>query len=148
MFSVTAVQQEALAAEKAKRKRQRGELVGRDLRSEEPAVHTAVDDQAEGHRAAMAEEAARKAFADRGISEGSGRPTLPGHVEAEDFRRGYLEAGRCAESPMAEPPRTNPVPAPYGRGVPVPIALPGAAVAASVPAHITQALSMGSPSDR
>ena len=48
---------------------------------------------------------------------------------------------------MARAPRQNPiVHAP--QGIAQPIELPGALVAGYVPAHVTQSVSMGSPSER
>ena len=86
--SVTQIQQEALAAEKARRA-QAG-LIGR------------VVPEGDGGESAAA--------AARGFEDGPGEPVMPGHPEPEDFRRGYIDAGHGAESPMAEPPRHNPMP--------------------------------------
>ncbi len=93
--------------------------------------------------------AARKAFRDRGITEGPGGFTEPGRpAAAEAYDRPYIDGeGQAAESPAAEPPRQSPfMHAP--QGYVQPIELPGAPIAGYVPAHVTQAFSMGSPSDR
>ena len=123
--SVTQVQQEALAAEKARRA-QAG-LIGRVL--------------PEGDGGASAAASAR------GFEDGPGEPVMPGHPEPEDFRRGYIDAGHGAESPMAEPPRHNPMPD-LPRGIVTPVALPDAPVAARIPQHIAGTYSLGSPSER
>jgi hypothetical protein len=132
-----------------RRKGKRGERIGRDMREEDPAGTNAVDAVAAGMRDAHEAEAARKTFTESGATEGPARPSEPARPPgAESYDRDYLSAGHGSPSPQMEPPRENPVNAPYGPGVPVPIAMPGAPVAARVPVHVTESLCMGSPSER
>lgn len=69
-------------------------------------------------------EAARKAIAGLEAEPGPGTFPKPRTIRPEDFRRGYLEAGHAARSPMAAPPNTAPLP-PAPRGVLTPVQLPG-----------------------
>jgi hypothetical protein len=133
----------------AKRKRkgkEGGKPKGRDMAAEEPAV-TGPQAVADGHMDAVADEASRKSFRDRGASEGPGGFREPGRVDAEEFDRDYISEGHASESPVSGAPRQMPIiHAPQGHVQP--IELPGALVAGYVPARVSQALSMGSPSDR
>jgi hypothetical protein len=113
---------------------------GRDLET---------DPLTDAHETAAVAGAAAKNYHDRGITPGPAEGTMPGRPEPENFDRGYLEDGHGAESPQAERPRTNPNPVPSAvRGVPVPIQMSSAPMAAGIPHHVTQGLSMGSPSDK
>ena len=48
----------------------------------------------------------------------------PGKIEPEDFRRGPLDSGHAAVSPMHGPPNVNPLP-PEDRGTLRPLVMPG-----------------------
>lgn len=98
-------------------------------------------------------------LAQEGAQAGPGDGLEPGCPQPQDFDRGYIDAGHASGAPMAEPARQDPKPVQEpGRvqpvampGAPYPVAhvvLPSNAVAAAVPAHITQNLSLGSPSER
>jgi hypothetical protein len=47
--------------------------------------------------------AAAKSYAEFGVIEGPSRPVRPGQVEAQDFTRGYIEAGHAADAPGNPP---------------------------------------------
>src|SRR4029077_11569636 len=146
--SVTQVQQEALAAEKRRRKKDRPERTGNDPASEVPPAVTGAHDMAEGRRDAMeAAEPARKAYRDVGAHQGPGHRMQPGTVAPEQFSRPYMDQGHAADSPQAGPPTANPMP-PRPPGVLTPIVLPGTPMAARIPPHVAANLTMGSPSDR
>jgi hypothetical protein len=98
-------------------------------------------------------------LAQEGAQAGPGDRLGPGCPQPQDYDRGYTDEGHGAPSPVAEPARQDPKPVQEpGRvqpiampGAPYPVAhvaLPGNAVASPVPVHITQSLSMGSPSER
>lgn len=144
--SVTQYQQEMLAAEKARRKRDR-DLVPQDGETAEQPLTEAP----EMARAAVEDVATAdvgKDFRARGITEGPGDYMAPGKApDAGTYRRPYLDADHAAPSPMQEAPNRNPV-AGSPPGELVHINLPGTTVAGHPPAHVTSALSMGSPSDR
>lgn len=144
--SLTEARDQLAAIEKAKRRKRR-ESDDRDQADEEPAVVTGAHHMAEGYRDGMADEGdSQKGFAERGAVEGPGHNDEPGHAEAGDFRRGYIDAGHAADSPQAEPPRRNPMH--HGApGVLQPIVLPDAPFAARIPAAVAANFTMNSPSD-
>ncbi len=89
----------------------------RDGRSREPMTPAHAADEAamdaqcagEGHcdtRPVTGEDARKAIEAQRG----PGTFREPGPISPEDFRRGYLDAGHAAPSPLHEPPRDFPVP--------------------------------------
>jgi hypothetical protein len=91
------------------------------------------------HDSARAQHGASKNYRDRGISEGPGHGTQPGHLEPEDIGHPYISEGHAAPSPMAEPPRENPMP-PWPRGVPRPVELGGNPGVAGHPGPLTEAV--------
>jgi hypothetical protein len=99
--------------------------------------------QNDGEQAAMASGEAGgacKSIADqRGATPGPGTAPEPGTIAPEDFGRGYLDAGHAANSPMAGPPNTPPMP-PIPRGVVTPVQLPGVTEHAGHGGPIMQAL--------
>lgn len=151
IFSVTEMQAQALAAEKARRKRE--QRIGHDLRADE---HTATAAALTG-----AHEAAQAATEHAGATkyrEGPGRPVQPGHPRPGQYERGYIDQGHAADSPQHDEPNATPLPAAQpGRvsplvlpGVPAPdgqVSMPRPA-AYVIPRAVTGAFSMGSPSDR
>lgn len=59
---------------------------------------------ADGHMDAVeADEAAQKAYQDRGASEGPGRPMTPGTLAPGDLQRPYISAGHASPSPENSP---------------------------------------------
>jgi hypothetical protein len=117
-------------AARARENRRRG-------RVGEPADVSAEQAATSAHAAARAGES-RKNFADRGATPGPDEPLEPGKPEPQDYRRPYVEAGHAARSPMAEPPRTSPLP-PMGRGILTPIELSGVPVVAGHEGAFTSA---------
>lgn len=109
-----------------------------DLTQEQ--VATAAHDMAEGAANAEGARSAGKSYVERGAQEGPADSVHPGRVEPDDIGRPYLADGHAAPSPGHEPPRTNPVPAPYGRGVPTPIELTPAPAAAGHAGPLTAAI--------
>ena len=82
-----------------------------------------------------------KGYAERGSREGPAAPAEPGQAhEPGDFSRPYLAEGHAAPSPGYEAPRANPVPQPYGRGVPVPVEMAPAPEIAGHPGPLTAAM--------
>ena len=71
---------------------------------------------------------AEKSYSQRGITPGPEQPLPHGQLDPSGVDRGYNEAGHAVESPMAEPPRTPPLP-PHGRGILTPVELPGVPLA-------------------
>ncbi len=118
--------------------KERGKRKDRDLRAE-PAGTAAV---AEGARAVMEAETAGKSVSERGAEPGPGEGVMPGHPEPEQFGRAYLKAGHASPSPQSEGPRANPMPQ-MQHYVP-----PDAPMAATIPPHVIEHYTMGSPSDR
>jgi hypothetical protein len=174
--SVTQIRQEM--AEIAKRQRRKDRPVRDQPAAAEPEVHTGAHDVAEGHRRAMADDAAGKAY--RPLPDPAA-PVQQPEVFAQDYRRPYEDQGHGAESPQSEPPCGYPVtegqpqPGAFGRGYinaghaaesrqarpspanPVhhappgmlrPVVLPDAPMAAPIPPHVAASWSTGSPSDR
>jgi hypothetical protein len=132
----------------AKRKKKGRDRTGRDMAPGE----TALDAVGEGMRAAneaRADDAeAVKAFRDRGVTEGPGRPVMPSQRQpADSFSRPYLDAGHAAPSPQQEPPRTSPMPN-LAPGVVTAVTLPAAPSAMNVPLHVSNQYCGGSPSER
>jgi hypothetical protein len=128
MITVTQVQQDMAAIEKARRKRDRE---GREALT--PA-HAAAEAEAESTRR---ESAAKGYGGPRASSPGSGKPgpqnargaypgpgdfARPGDILPQDFTRPYLDQGHGAPSPQSGPPCGFPVPegqpspADYSRG--------------------------------
>ena len=88
-----------------------------------------------------------KALTEAHGTEGPGRPIQPERPQPQDFQRPYDAAGHGAQSPMTDPPHSNPVPhAPPG--VVQPIQLPGGPLAARIGPAVAAGLAMGSPSER
>lgn len=153
--SVTQYQQEMLAAVKARRGERESDLVPRDEEEAEgppltgdcaTAEAAAQDVVGAGQNVARAD--VGKGFRERGAVVGPGDFMEPGQPpDPGSYRRGYLDAGHAAPSPVRQSPNRNPV---AGRppGEPARITLPGTTLAGHVPAQVTTALSMGSPSDR
>lgn len=89
---------------------------------------------------------AQKAYDDRGAHLGPGHGKEPGHPEAADFDRRYVAPGHASPSPMAQGPRSSPLPTgPHGI---TPVQLPADIRAAQIPPQAMQTYSLGSPSDR
>ena len=131
--SITEARAQLAAIEKGRKARER-ELAAR------AETEAAVQDVADAD--------CGKGYAERGAVVGPGDFLEPGQPpDAGTFRRGYLDAGHGAPSPMQDSPNSNPV-AGRPQGEPVRITLPGTTVAGRVPATVTSALAMGSPSDR
>ena len=134
--SVTQVQQEMLAAEKGRRKREQRERDGRDLAN---GARTAAD----GYRDAQAAEAREaEALKTTVAPEGPGHFMQPGHLEPESVDRNYIEAGHASESPQAHDPRQNPM-----LGM-VHAVLPTEPMAARIHPAVIANCTMGSPSER
>jgi hypothetical protein len=85
----------------------------------------------DGHcdTAPMAAGDAGKAVTDRGATPGPGTSPEPGSITPEQAQRPYLQEGHASRSPLAGPPRQNPLP-PAGRGILQPVELPGTPVVA------------------
>ena len=128
----------------AKRKKQREERIGRDLRDEVPPA-AERDMAGEPCGPDTTDDDASKAYQDRGVALGPGEHMAPGRPGPEGFRRpdlARIRDGRAAPSPHAQPARVNPMPA-MVHYVP-----PADPQMAGVPGHVTAAYCMGSPSDR
>jgi hypothetical protein len=111
------------------------DLKGRDLEAD---PMTDAHEVAEGGGG----EDSRKSFRDRGAQGGPSAGVMPGHPQPASFDRGYIESGHAAESPQAEPARTNPMPLMTHR------VLPDQPYASAIPPHVISSYAMGSPSDR
>jgi hypothetical protein len=129
----------------AKRRKGKDGKPGRDLKGRDLETDPLTD----AHEVAQAGdgEHSGKAYQDMGAVAGPGHGLEPGHLKADSFERPYIEAGHAAESPQAELPRQSPI-THARQGYVQPIEPPGALVVGYVPAHFSQSLSMGSPSDR
>jgi hypothetical protein len=93
---------------------------------------------AEAEAMARDSDDARKAYQDRGITEGPGAFTEPGTPAPEDFARPYLDTGHAARPPRYGPPNVAPLP-PAQPGILTP--LPASAVPSVVGAGpIAQAM--------
>jgi hypothetical protein len=116
-----------------------GEPFGRD-RTRERAAVTDAHSMAEGAANAEMARSAGKSYVERGAQEGPADPVQAGSVEPAEVGRPYIEEGRAAPSPGQEPPRTSPIPAPFGRGILTPIEMPSAPVAAGNAGPLTAAM--------
>ena len=97
----------------AKRKKQREERIGRDLRDEVPPA-AERDMAGEPCGPDTTDDDASKAYQDRGVALGPGEHMAPGRPGPEGFRRpdlARIRDGRAAPSPHAQPARVNPMPA-------------------------------------
>ena len=108
--------------------------------SGKPEMATDAHDIAAGHVDGMAADRARKTFTERGAHEGPADLMPADRPEPEDFGRPYMADGHAAPSPQHGAPRANPVPAPYGRGFPVPIEMARSPAIAGNTGPLTQAL--------
>ena len=113
---------------------------GREGKPGDRDMATDAHDMARGHADAMAADRARKTFSERGAHEGPGDLMAADRPEPEDFSRPYTTEGHAAQSPQHAPPRENPIPAPYGRGFPVPIEMTPSPAIAGNAGPLTQAL--------
>jgi hypothetical protein len=138
MLSITEAQQQLSAIEKCRAAR----LQGHELRGKQPDAVTAAHDGAGGQGGVTDAEAAAKAYADRGIELGPDHGREPGHPQPADFDRGYLEQEHAARSPLAGPPRVNPMPGMTHR------VLPDQPLAAAIPPGVIAHYTMSSPSER
>jgi hypothetical protein len=124
--------------------------IGEGMRERE-----AIEDEARGqareeavqHRAGeLSGKDAPKADDDRGAHLGPGHGKEPGHPEASDFDRRYVTPGHASPSPMAEGPRSSPLPTgPHGI---TPVQLAADAIGSQIPAQAMRNFSLGSPSER
>jgi hypothetical protein len=117
--------------------RERADYIGRDLHDDELAETDALHGR--GPRQCRQGQERRKCYAERGSREGPAHPVQPGRADPDDSDRPYLAESHAAPSPGYEAPRTNPVPQPYGRGVPTPIAMPSPPVVAGNPGPLAAA---------
>jgi hypothetical protein len=128
MFGITDIQQEMAAEKRRRDKKDREEADGGALTS----AHTAAEaEMAEMDRdKGPDEEAARKAIADIGCTDGPGMFGEPHDMApAGSYDRPYLGDGHSAASPMHQAPNPNPLP-PEGRGILSPLPQSAEAVVA------------------
>ena len=135
--SVTEVQAQMADLEKRRKKpeRDRRDIVSADTEAVGMGyldAQQAAADDAEG----------TKSYHDRGAVQGPAQPVQPGHPEPADFGRPYVESGHAAESPQAQPPRQNPMPAMTHQ------VLPAEPMAARIPPQVIAHYTSGSPSER
>jgi hypothetical protein len=113
----------------------------RDVAAAQLAREQAADARERESACKAGEPGIGKDYADRGIAEGPGTPRMPGRPEPDDYRRGYLGAGHGAPSPVAQAPRTSPLP-PQERGILTPVELPGTPAVAGNPGPLTDAVAV------
>jgi hypothetical protein len=141
--SVTQAQQQMAAIEKKRKAKVKVEIE----REGEPL--TMAHAVAEGEQDAMARDAS-KAITGRELNPGPGsfaEPSAP--AEPGTYSRPYISEGHGAESPMARPPNTSPLP-PQARGQLAPLPMSAAAsvtgtgpVARAIAAHQARASADG-----
>ena len=124
----------------------------RRKRQEKAEPATAAHEAADGHADAMREDGrleldALKDYRQRGAHGGPGEPLVPGHPLPGNFDRMPLEEGHAAQSPQHEGPHADPIPMRVP-GLLESVALPGAARAQHIDYRVTEALALGSPSER
>ena len=93
------------------------------------------------------QDASLKGYRERGAHDGPAEPLVPGHPMPSNYDREPLDAGHAAQSPQHERPRGDPIPLRIP-GVVESVALPGAPRGQHIDFRVTEALALGSPSER